>query len=77
MICDLYFDRMDIIGMLKDPTTGKEVHKRKGFHSGPVVREVVGLQIHALQSYKTNLANPNTQTYIIKCIYLNVYNQMF
>ena len=37
MICDLYFDRMDGIVMLEDPTTGKEVHIRKGFNSRPVI----------------------------------------
>ena len=45
MICDLSFDRMNGIVMLKDPSTGKEVHKRKGVHSGTVVRGVVGLKM--------------------------------
>ena len=45
IICDLSSDRRDVIGMLKEPSTGKEVHKRKGFHSRPVVRGVVGLQM--------------------------------
>ena len=34
MICDLSFDRRDVIDMLEDPSTGKEVHIRKGIHSG-------------------------------------------
>ena len=44
-ICDMAFDMMDGISMLKDPGTGKEVHMRIGCHSGPVVAGIVGLKM--------------------------------
>ena len=44
-ICDMAFDMMDGIKMLKDPGTGKEVEMRIGCHSGPVVAGIVGLKM--------------------------------
>ena len=44
-ICDMAFDMMDGISMLKDPGTGKEVQMRIGCHSGPVVAGIVGLKM--------------------------------
>ena len=44
-ICDMAFDMMDGIQMLKDPGTGKEVLMRIGCHSGPVVAGIVGLKM--------------------------------
>ena len=44
-ICDMAFDMMDGISMLKDPGTGKEVEMRIGCHSGPVVAGIVGLKM--------------------------------
>ena len=44
-ICDMAFDMMDGIRMLKDPGTGKDVQMRIGCHSGPVVAGIVGLKM--------------------------------
>ena len=44
-ICDMAFDMMDGIRMLKDPGTGKDVEMRIGCHSGPVVAGIVGLKM--------------------------------
>merc|ERR1719219_3077652 len=44
-ICDMAFDMMDGISMLKDPATGEAIHMRIGCHSGPVVAGVVGLKM--------------------------------
>merc|ERR1719510_2196534 len=44
-ICDMAFDMMDGISMLKDPGTGKDVQMRIGCHSGPVVAGIVGLKM--------------------------------
>ena len=44
-ICDMAFDMMDGIKLLKDPGTGKEVEMRIGCHSGPVVAGIVGLKM--------------------------------
>ena len=44
-ICDMAFDMMDGIQMLKDPGTGKDVQMRIGCHSGPVVAGIVGLKM--------------------------------
>ena len=41
-ICDMAFDMMDGISMLKDPGTGKDVQMRIGCHTGPVVAGIVG-----------------------------------
>ena len=41
-ICDMAFDMMDGISMLRDPGTGKDVQMRIGCHSGPVVAGIVG-----------------------------------
>ena len=53
-ICDMAFDMMDGISMLKDPGTGKDVQMRIGCHSGPVVAGIVGLKMpryNQCQSY--------------------------
>merc|ERR1711971_382939 len=44
-ICDMAFDMMDGISMLKDPSNGEAIHMRIGCHSGPVVAGVVGLKM--------------------------------
>merc|ERR1712012_360679 len=44
-ICDMAFDMMDGISMLKDPSNGDDIHMRIGVHSGPVVAGVVGLKM--------------------------------
>merc|ERR1719348_1813446 len=44
-ICDMAFDMMDGITMLKDPGTGEPIEMRIGCHSGPVVAGVVGLKM--------------------------------
>merc|ERR1719219_2323433 len=44
-ICDMAFDMMDGISMLKDPANGEAIHMRIGCHSGPVVAGVVGLKM--------------------------------
>merc|ERR1711962_1645905 len=44
-ICDMAFDMMDGISMLKDPSNGEPIHMRIGCHSGPVVAGVVGLKM--------------------------------
>merc|ERR1712013_766204 len=44
-ICDMAFDMMDGITMLKDPGTGENILMRIGCHSGPVVAGVVGLKM--------------------------------
>lgn len=44
-ICDMAFDMMDGITMLKDPGTGDSIKMRIGCHSGPVVAGVVGLKM--------------------------------
>ena len=44
-ICDMAFDMMDGIKMLKDPGTEKDVEMRIGCHSGPVVAGIVGLKM--------------------------------
>merc|ERR1711971_1069811 len=44
-ICDMAFDMMDGISMLKDPSNGEAIHMRIGYHSGPVVAGVVGLKM--------------------------------
>merc|ERR1719394_986190 len=44
-ICDMAFDMMDGISMLKDPSNGDDIHMRIGIHSGPVVAGVVGLKM--------------------------------
>merc|ERR1712227_233757 len=44
-ICDMVFDMMDGITMLKVPGSGDDIHMRIGVHSGPVVAGVVGLKM--------------------------------
>jgi len=44
-ICDMAFDMMDGISMLKDPGTGEAILMRIGCHSGPVIGGVVGLKM--------------------------------
>lgn len=44
-ICDMAFDMMDGIKMLRDPGTGDSVEMRIGCHSGPVVAGIVGLKM--------------------------------
>merc|ERR1719228_1500422 len=44
-ICDMAFDMMDGISMLKNPASGEAIHMRIGCHSGPVVAGVVGLKM--------------------------------
>lgn len=44
-ICDMAFDMMDGITMLKDPGTGDNILMRIGCHSGPIVAGVVGLKM--------------------------------
>ena len=44
-ICDMAFDMMDGITVLKVPGSGDDIHMRIGVHSGPVVAGVVGLKM--------------------------------
>ena len=44
-ICDMAFDMMDGITILKVPGSGDDIHMRIGVHSGPVVAGVVGLKM--------------------------------
>merc|ERR1719348_1792495 len=44
-ICDMAFDMMEGITMLKVPGSGDDIHMRIGVHSGPVVAGVVGLKM--------------------------------
>merc|ERR1719394_920418 len=44
-ICDMAFDMMDGIQILKVPGSGDDIHMRIGVHSGPVVAGVVGLKM--------------------------------
>jgi len=44
-ICDMAFDMMDGISMLKDPGTGDDIQMRIGCHSGSVIGGVVGLKM--------------------------------
>merc|ERR1719277_944638 len=44
-ICDMAFDMMDGIKILKVPGSGDDIHMRIGIHSGPVVAGVVGLKM--------------------------------
>merc|ERR1719219_2621908 len=44
-ICDMAFDMMDGISMLKDPGSGDPILMRIGCHSGPVVAGVVGIKM--------------------------------
>ena len=44
-ICDMAFDVMDAIRMLKNPATGNAVEMRIGCYSSSVVAGVVGLKI--------------------------------
>ena len=44
-ICDMAFDMMDSIRMLKDPGTGDAVEMRIGCHSSSVVAGIVGLKM--------------------------------
>merc|ERR1719447_788266 len=44
-ICDMAFDMMDGIKILKVPGSGDDIHMRIGVHSGPVVAGVVGLKM--------------------------------
>merc|ERR1719305_1427974 len=44
-ICDMAFDMMDGISMLKDPSNGEAILIRIGCHSGPVIGGVVGLKM--------------------------------
>merc|ERR1719348_2214842 len=44
-ICDMAFDMMEGIKILKVPGSGDDIHMRIGVHSGPVVAGVVGLKM--------------------------------
>ena len=44
-ICDMAFDMMDGIAIMKDPGTGKGVEMRIGCHSGSVVAGIVGIKM--------------------------------
>merc|ERR1719245_1419777 len=44
-ICDMAFNMMDGIKILKVPGSGDDIHMRIGVHSGPVVAGVVGLKM--------------------------------
>merc|ERR1719175_310012 len=44
-ICDMAFDMMDGISMLKDPSNGDDIQMRIGCHSGSVIGGVVGLKM--------------------------------
>ena len=44
-ICDMAFDMMDGIAIMKDPGTGKSIEMRIGCHSGSVVAGIVGIKM--------------------------------
>ncbi|XP_013784010.1 soluble guanylate cyclase 88E-like, partial [Limulus polyphemus] len=44
-ICDMALDMVNVIGGLKDPSTGQSLRIRVGVHSGMVVAGVVGLKM--------------------------------
>ena len=67
-ICDMAFDMMDGISMLKDPGTGKDVQMRIGCHSGPVVAGIVGLKMPRYSSYQTMI------NVFVNVIYLIVHH---
>ena len=50
-ICDMAFDMMDGIKIMKDPGTGDNINMRIGCHSGSVVAGVIGLKMPRLLTY--------------------------
>ena len=54
-ICDMAFDMMDGIAIMKDPGTGKSIEMRIGCHSGSVVAGIVGIKMPRSEKQNSQL----------------------